>query len=87
MGRQARSRKEVELRMTYSPPGTGGVDAPSNVRKVADGVVILDGPPRLRFQRWLRNIFLMRSHPSCSRGIRSGEFAVVMNGKEKESVR
>ena len=34
-----------------APLGTGGVDAPSNVRKGADGVVILDGPPRLRFHK------------------------------------
>jgi hypothetical protein len=33
----------------------------------ADGVAILDGPPRLRFQRWLRDIFLMRSRPSYPR--------------------
>ena len=43
------------------------VAAPSKTLEGADGVVILDGPPRLRFQRWLRDIFLMRSHPSYSR--------------------
>src|SRR5262249_6140323 len=34
-------------------------------------------PPRLRFQRWLRDIFLMRSHPYHPwRGVRSPNFDI-----------
>src|SRR5437762_880073 len=60
--------------LAYSPPGTGGVAAPSNVGRRGRGGHSRLTTPSALFKE-LRNIFLMRSHLSCPRrGIRFAIF-------------
>src|SRR5436190_12178966 len=47
----------------YSPPGTGGVAAPSNVRKARTGWSFWIDHPVCAFQRWLSSFFLDAQPP------------------------